>query len=108
MYKIQAIHLLNEQFITEHTDAKDHIVKRMMVDIAAEMYKRNCYSVSEKQTKEEYLINQREIKVESFVMSPEEFEETINCFKQLSQIMLSLEARILITKLYKIFTQQPI
>ena len=80
MYKIQSVNRINKELLVKHPDAKEQIISNMLVDFAREMFKNKCFEITETNVKGEVnwmQPDEQEVRIESFVMTPNEFKEAI-------------------------------
>ncbi len=83
MYRIQVINRIEKELLIKFPDAKEQIIKELLIKFANEMFKNNCYELSETDMQPPDWMNteDNEIKIEGFVMTPKEFKEAIKILR---------------------------
>lgn len=80
MYRIQSKNRTDKILLVQYPDGKQIIINDMLQGFAEEMYKNNCYEITEMEVKDnaDWLSpNEIEFTIEGFVLTPKEFKEAI-------------------------------
>lgn len=111
MYKIQSVNKINKEYLVKYSDAKEQIINNMLVDIAHEMFKNNCFEITETNVKNEVSWmhpDKQEVRIETFVMTPKEFKAAMEIFKLIKCYTdIPEDLRCYIVQLHSLITKQP-
>ena len=110
MYKIQSVNRINKELLVKYPDAKEQIISNMLVDFAHEMFKNNCFEITETNVKGEVnwiQPDEQEVRIEAFVMTPKEFKEAIETL-HLIKSGLPEPLKGYANHLHSLLTQQPL
>lgn len=112
MYKIQAASRFNKELIAKYPEAKEQIISNLLVDIAHEMHKHNCFEISEMNVNGEIKFmepNQQVVNIKALIMAPNEFKEANELFNLIKYYTNIPETLIdLLARLHTIVLKQPI
>ena len=113
MYKIQSVTRIEKDVLVKHPEAKEHIIKDMLVDFAHHMFKNKCFELTEKNVKGEAEwmgFYQQELKIETFILTHSEFKEVMALFTFIKSYYTDIPDSLkgFLVHLYSILTKQPI
>jgi ATP-dependent Zn protease len=80
MYRIKSQTRTDKRFLIQYPDGKQAIINKMLQGFAGEMYKNNCFEITEMEVKDksEWLRpDEIEYTIEGFVMTPKELKKAI-------------------------------
>lgn len=112
MYKIQSVSRINNKLFINHPNAKDEVIKSMLIDFAHEMYKNNCFELTETNLTPQLSLpssgmDEHEVRIKAFVMTPHELNQAIQTLK-LIKSALPEHMKGYCDSIYTILTQQPV
>ena len=110
MYKIQSVNRINKEFLIKYPDQKDQIINSMLVNFSLIMFKNKSFEITEANVNGEVEwmpLDEQELKIEAFVMTPKEFKEAIKTLR-LIKSGLPEPLKKYANHLHTILTEQPL
>ena len=100
MKKVSVVKLVDKTVLPHFGDIKDHIIKQLLVELSYGLKECSAVTVSEELFPER---NEREFRIEAFIMTPTELKKAIRLVKT-AEILLPDDHKWIAKQLYFILT----